>query len=330
MTKKNNLYKNLTHAIKIILAAVIATLIAELCGLKFSVSAGIVAILSVAFTKKETIETARNRFIAFIVALIISAVCFYTIGFTNNGFFAYLVIYIIVCQFMGWNSAMAMDSVLISHFLSFENMAFPALMNEILLFIIGVGIGIIANIFLRKDKDYMARMEKETDDLIKYALHRMSLRIINPGLPDYDGTCFVSLRKSLDEASALAHSNFMNQLCNQDVEDIEYISMRKHQSVTLYEIYKHLSKIETVPLTASLLSDFFEKVSLQYSMDNTVEDLLHDFRKLDKKMKDTPLPQERKEFEDRARLFTIMRCLEEFLTIKRDYMREKNKKVNLT
>ena len=99
-----------------------------------------------------------------------------------------------------------------------------------------------------------------------------------------------------------------------------YIAMRKRQADTLHEIYKHLSRIRTVPVTAGMLSSFFEKVSTQYSMDNTAEDLLKDFGVLDLWMKKMPLPRERSEFEDRARLFAVMRGLEEFLMIKKEYM----------
>ncbi len=312
--------KNILHAVKITLAAIIAILLADLLNLQFSISAGIVAILSVAFTKKETIRTAVNRLLAFAAALVIAAVCFNLIGFDRYGFFAYLILFIPLCQFMKWNTAMAMDSVLISHFLSLQSMGVPELANEVLLFVIGVGVGIVANLFLRQERDYMRRMEHETDALIKQALHRMSLRIMDPKMPGYDGSCFDTLQKTIDEASALAHLNYMNKLTSRGSEDIEYIAMREKQADTLYEIFKHLSSIETVPVTAGMLSDFFEKVSVQYSMDNTVENLLTDFEELNNRVKEMPLPVNRSEFEDRARLFAIMRGLEEFLKLKREYV----------
>ena len=169
--------KNLLHAVKISSAAIIAVLLAQALGLQNAVSAGIVAVLSVAFTKKETLETARNRFLAFIAALLICALCFYTIGFSLPGFFVYLVFFIILCQFMGWNSAMAMDSVLVSHFLVFGEMTPQTLGNEAGLFVIGVGTGILANLFLRRNLDYMECMKRDTDELIRLALHRMSIRL---------------------------------------------------------------------------------------------------------------------------------------------------------
>ncbi|MBQ1592824.1 MAG: aromatic acid exporter family protein, partial [Treponema sp.] len=62
----------LFRSVKIIAAAVLAILVAQALGLDFAVSAGIVAILSVQPTKKETLRTALARFLAFAVALAIS------------------------------------------------------------------------------------------------------------------------------------------------------------------------------------------------------------------------------------------------------------------
>ena len=320
MSGRFDVKRNCIHALKISVAAIAAILLAEALNLQFAVSAGIVAILSVAFTKRETIRTAVSRFLAMAVALVIAVACFNLIGYDRYGFFAYLVLFIIVCRFMKWDNAMAMDSVLISHFLTLKAMGVPELTNEIGLFVIGVGIGIVANLFIRPKKDYMARMKEETDALIKQALHRMSLRIMNPDMEGYDGSCFETLTKTIDEASALAHLNYMNRLTSDGREDIEYIAMREKQADTLYEIYKHLSKIETVPVTAEMLSEFLEKVSVEYSMDNTVEGLLKDFDELNTHVKEMPLPTDRAEFEDRARLFAVMRGMEDFMKLKHEYV----------
>ena len=109
----------LTNTVKITVAAVLAILCAQALKLDFAVSAGIVAILSVQPTKKETLRTALARLLAFAVALVISITLFNLLGFTLPVFFLYLLIFILVCQWRKWISAMAMDSVLISHFLSF-------------------------------------------------------------------------------------------------------------------------------------------------------------------------------------------------------------------
>ena len=113
-----------SNTIKISIAAILAILCAHALKLDFAVSAGIVAILSVQPTKKETLRTALARFFAFAAALVISVTLFKTLGFTVPVFFLYLTIFILLCQWRNWISAMAMDSVLISHLLSFGRAGF--------------------------------------------------------------------------------------------------------------------------------------------------------------------------------------------------------------
>ena len=258
--------------------------------------------------------------LAFIVAMVISIALFNLIDFTVPVFFLYLAIFILICQWRKWISAMAMDSVLISHFLTFGKTGFAEIKNEVLLFIIGVGFGILVNIFLHKKTDYIEELKSKTDNQIKQTLHRMGQRILNPELPDYDGSCFVLLNQSIYTAKKQAEENYNNQFTKKDTFDTHYLEMRENQTKVLYEMYKCVSKIREVPVTARLLSDFLEKVSIEYHKDNDVQTLLEELEQIRNKMKTVPLPQSRTEFEDRANLFILMERLQEFLQIKRDFM----------
>ena len=319
----------LTNTVKITVAAVLAILCAQALKLDFAVSAGIVAILSVQPTKKETLRTALARLLAFAVALIISITLFNLLGFTVRVFFLYLLIFILVCQWRKWISAMAMDSVLISHFLSFGKTGLPEINNEVLLFLLGVGFGILVNLLLHKKTDYIEELKNKTDEQIKLALHRMALRIQNPDLADYDGSCFSSLNKSLFTAKKQAEENYNNQFSKKDTFDTLYLEMREKQTKILYEMYKAARNLKAIPPTARLLSDFLEKVSNEYHKDNDVKALLDELALIHDKMKSLPLPQTRIEFEDRANLFILMERLKEFLQIKHDFMIAQNKRTTI-
>ena len=308
------------NTVKISAAAIFAILFAQAMGLDFAVSAGIVAILSVQPTKKETLRTALARLLAFAAALVISITLFNLLGFSLPVFFLYLIIFILVCQWQKWISAMAMDSVLISHFLSFGKTGIPEVTNEILLFLLGVGFGILVNIFLHKKTNYIEELKSKTDNQIKLVLARMAARIKNPALPDYDGSCFTSLNQSIFTAKKQAEENFNNQFSKKDTFDSRYLEMRENQTKVLYDMFKAASKIRDIPSTASLLSDFLEKVSAEYHKDNDVKSLLEELALISDKMKTLPLPQSRAEFEDRANLFILMERLKDFLQIKRDFM----------
>ena len=319
----------ITNTIKITLAAVLAILCAQALKLDFAVSAGIVAILSVQPTKKETLRTALARLLAFAVALVISITLFNLLGFTIPVFFLYLLLFILVCQWRKWISAMAMDSVLISHFLSFGKTGPAEIKNEVLLFVLGVGFGILVNLLLHKKTNYIEELKNQTDDKIKLALHRMALRIQNPALADYDGSCFVSLNQSIFTAKKQAEENYNNQFSKKDTFDSRYLEMREKQTKILYEMFKAVRDLGTVPSTAGLLSDFLEKVSNEYHKDNDVKALLEELALIHDKMKAHPLPQTRTEFEDRANLFILMERLKEFLQIKHDFMISQNNRMSL-
>ena len=315
----------LIQAAKVVLAAVAAICFAEVLRLKYAVSAGIVAILSIQPTKTETVKTALGRFYAFISALIIAGISFGVLGVHLNAFFLFLAGYILVCQIFGWHAAMAMNSVLISHFVSEGAMTFPTIMNEILIFLIGVIAGIIANLHLHKKERYIWELEQNADEQIVKILGRMSERIVNMDLADYDGECFVVLQKMIRKAKDTAELNYKNQFRKDDTFDMDYLKMREDQCEVLYEMYKSAKALCSSPATAKKISDFMALMAKVYARENDGTMLMKLFQEMDKDMKSQPLPVTREEFEDRARLFTLMRYIEEFLQIKIDFAKKYGK-----
>lgn len=316
---KNTTKNMIINSSKIILAATLAIFLAQALQLDFALSAGIVAILSVQPSKRETVHTALSRLYGFAASLLIGIICYNLLGFTIWTFCVYVAIYIVVCQIFKWYSSMAMNSVLISHFITLGNTSFPSVANEVLIFVIGVGFGILVNLHLHKNIEAIERLKAEMDDKIVYTLHRMSLRILDSNLPNYDGSCFVTLRNSLSEAKSIAKENYNNQLNNNPNLDGNYIKMREQQIHILSEMYKRVKNVKTSPVTAKIISDFLEKISVEYARENNCISLLGEFQELWNKMKSQPLPTTREEFEDRAELYTLLEYIEEFLQTKKSF-----------
>ena len=155
---------NFTKALKISFAVILAIITANLLELQYAVTAGIITILSIQNTKRETLKTARNRGLAFVCALFLSAICYKILGFTVPAFITYLFLFTMVCLTAKWNEAIAMDSVLISHFLSEEQFDSMLLFNEVMLFVIGTSFGILINLILRKKEQEFERLAAEVDE----------------------------------------------------------------------------------------------------------------------------------------------------------------------
>ena len=120
------------------------------------------------------------------------------------------------------------------------------------------------------------------------------------------------------KAKNLAEENYLNQFNKNDRYDIEYIMMRDRQCQVLYEMYKNVRKLNSTPGTAQAISHFMKMMATKFHRDNDGLELLKYFRELDLYMKQSPLPTERIEFENRARLFVVMRNIEEYILIKLD------------
>ncbi|MCR5216024.1 MAG: hypothetical protein K6C69_03735 [Lachnospiraceae bacterium] len=308
------------NTVKVALAACASILLADALTLSNAISAGIVAILTIQPTKRETVKTAIARCIAFALALLIAFVSFSLFGYGYTGFLVYLVVFIFSCQRFGWISAMAMDSVIISHFIGFGCMNPPELLNEISIFAIGIAAGIFANLHLTRDMKKMNYIEDALDEQIRLILSRMSEKLISNDYSDYNGDCFNHLDDLIHEAELIARQNFANQLRKEDYFDMNYVAMRKAQESVLIEMYKNVRLLQGNPETIYAISNFLKKISEEYEKNNTVKNLLKTFAEIDQSMKSTPLPKTRQEFEDRAHLYTILRKIEEFLLIKADFM----------
>lgn len=310
----------LVKSLKIAVAAVLAIAVAGELGLKYSASAGIITVLSIQNTKRETLRSARNRALAFLCALVLAYVCYSLLGFTLWAFVWYLFLFALLCLQAGWVEALAMDSVLITHFLTEQNMEPAMIINEVLLFGIGTSLGIAVNLHLHRKQEEFDRLANEVDEQIKGILHRMSLWLPKEDKSDYGADCFGELDKALEAAKLCAAANYNNVLWQQSSYELDYIRMRERQSVVLQEIYENIKRIAYMPKQAQQVAALLARIEKDYHKNNTVEGLLAELEQLLAAMKEQKLPENREEFEARAILFYILMQLKSLLELKRDFI----------
>lgn len=308
-------------SLKVSIAVAVAIAIANVLKLEYAISAGIVAVLSIRSTKRETLSLAFGRLVAFGIALLIAGVSYQFFGFTQVAFGIYIIPYAFICYLKKWAAAIAMNSVLVSHFIVYQSMDLEYVFNEILIFVIGVSVGILMNLNLHKKEEYIEKLKNETDSQIIQILKCIGKWILDKECSEYNTDCFRDLEHILREAKNAAEENFNNQLRRQDKSDMEYIAMRQKQYNVLLDMHKTAKTLETKPHTAHAIADFLDKMAEQFGRENDGKTLMEEFRKMDEYMKKQPLPTDRQEFEDRARLFIMMRYIEEFLYIKMEFMK---------
>lgn len=300
------------------MAALGANVIAHVLHLQFPTSAGINAILSIQPTKRETVEIALSKVYAYMLGLLFAVILFSEMKIDIYSYGVYLIIVTFLYMYLKWGNHITMVCVMGLHFLGAGEVTFSLVINEILLFAIGVSAGILVNLHLKKDSDYIEELKNGADlKIVRYLVHIRN-SIIGKEAADAE-ELFNQLNDDITRARIVAEENFNNQLQKKDTRDIEYIRMRRKQAFILYEMNKVARSIVTHTSSSASIEKFIGEIALNYSEENTVEALLVEFHALNDVIKTIPLPTTREEFEDRARLFAILRLIQEFLEEKMKY-----------
>lgn len=305
---------------KLIVGTVSACLIAKMLGLQFFTAAGIITLLSIQDTRKETFVIATKRLLIFAIMTLLSMVIFPLTGYNVMGFGMVLVPYLFFCLALKMPEAIAPIAVLCTHYMSVGNCSYQMMLNEFLLLVIGAGIGVVLNLFMLSNKKKILHFQQETDESIIRILHRMSVYLLEEDKSEYTGSCFQELEKVLDALQREAKLQRDNQLFFAEPYALEYMQMRFRQCKRLQEIYGDIMKIDHIVDHAKPLSEFLENISRDFSEDNDVEALLAKAERMGEEYRNSELPKSREEFETRAILYDILMNLKIFLQIKKEFI----------
>lgn len=302
----------LLQAFKVAVGAAAAILLANALGLSSGMTAGIIAILSIQGTKQDTWRLAGERLLAFAVAVMLAWCSFQALGYTLLGFTLYLLLFTVVCVCMRWSHALAMVSVLITHFVAAGSMTPTLLGNETLLLLIGALCGMVVNLHLRPEERRMRLLCATMDAQMVAALQSLA------DAAEQDAP-FQTLEQTLREADALAQQNRANRLWGGSGEEVAYVVLRRSQYRVLLQMRQAMRASDPALPQYRMVGDFIQQVAREYHRDNDVASLLAQQAQVLAAMQAQPLPVSRAEFEHRAVLYQVLLRMEDFLLLKRDY-----------
>lgn len=341
---KDNKYKinniNPLFVLKVGIGSALAIIVAEALDLKYSPSAGIITLLTVQSTRKETLLIALKRIYSFLLAANLSYILFEVFGYNPIVFGCFVLLFVALSLLSNLKDGISMNAVLITHFLIEKKVDFDMYINELLLLVIGMGIGILINLIMPNYKKWILlkqhMLEEEMKKLLKVmarALKDKKACLIQD--EPYDKAIYTNKQK----ADAIV-INFRDidalteELINKTYEDagntllsntrylLSYLEMRKHQIEVLKVISRSIMDIPVVLKQSIPLATFLENTSDSFHELNDVKGLLEQLRELSLYYKQEKLPVTREEFEYRAILFKILNELEHFLLIKRNFILE--------
>ena len=319
LSKVNPLY-----IMKVAIGSAISIIIAEGLGLLYSPSAGIVTLLSVQNTKKETIKIAAKRFISFLMAMAISFILFSFLGYNPFVFGGFILIFVGLSHLFDLKDGISMNAVLMTHFLIEERFDLSLVMNEVMILVIGMGIGIVINLIMPNYRGQILKKQRLLEDEI-----RKILRIMAQALKDKKNNIMVDfsdIDALVEELLQKAYEDAGNTLLANTRYLISYLEMRKHQIEVLKEIANDINEIPVLLKQSLPIAEFIENTADCFHELNNAKGLLEELDKLYVHYRQDDLPISREEFEHRAILFKVLKDLEYFLLLKRNFVLELEKK----
>ncbi|MCX4340855.1 MAG: aromatic acid exporter family protein [Lachnospiraceae bacterium] len=305
--------------LKIAVGSAAAIFFADLLGLRYSTAAGIITLLTIQDTSRETIVISVKRIFAFLVATLLSFLVFHLFGYHVFSYGIFLFLFVAVCGPLRLSNAVSTNAVLATHYLLEQSMRPVQIGNEALLLLIGAGIGTLLNLYMPGKGKEIRVMQYQLEEDLRAVLLRMSEYIGKEDKSDYTGSCFDKLQTDIEAGKKQAFAYMNNTFFQESKYFIDYMNMREQQTVVLRDIYKKIISMQTILPQTVQVAELLRETAVTFGESNNAKELLAKREEALLQMKDSELPRTRQEFEDRAVLYGIMTDLEYFLQLKEEF-----------
>ena len=302
--------------IKTGIGATSAIWLAQLIGLKYSVAAGIITILSIQNTRRESVLIALRRLGATVIALSLGSVVLNLLGFNAISFGIYLILFIPLAVKAKVVEGIVPASVLVTHLLGEGYTSITLLGNELLLMIVGAGIALLVNMYMPNlEEDLIREKQKLEKNMFDIFIKMENALLLDNKKLEIENE-LEALKSALVEGRTKATQYRNNTFMSGRSLYEKYFDMRYSQYQIMLYMYKHFERFYRVTPGAEKIAKLTYEVALSVKGKIAVETLLLDLEALREAFKHSELPVTREEFENRAMLYQFLTDMEQFLDVK--------------
>ena len=312
--------RHLHTAIQMIIVGLTTTLLAVAFNLEYAYTSGVIAILSINMTKKETIKVALRRTYGVLIALLVSTLFFVSFGYELWVYLIFIILFILALWILNIPEGIVVSLVLVIHLLTKKEFDIYLLLNELAIYGLGLVIALAVHLLYPKvNAKKIAKQVTQIDEYIKDHMFALSLYLKDlEGYEVYQKHA-AHIKDSLTKALNEAETFEKNQVMSVSFDYRRYLLMRSQQLSILDHIYKLTSMIQSKEPITTDISAFVLNVCQDIGVENKATSQKKALKVFRDTLTKTELPKSRTEFESRAILYQILNDIESFLTIKESY-----------
>lgn len=299
---------------KIGIGSALAILIAEAIGLNYATSAGIVTLLTIQNTRKDTFHLALKRIVSFGVTMGIALICVNLIPIQFVSFGVFMLLVVGISYYLDWNGAISVNAVIGTHVIFMEqSLTWQLFVNEAAMVMIGIVIAVVCNMRMPSKEAELQMDIAHIDSYMDENLHSIADHLCSHSKLDKDKKHLSVLLEHISGAIDKAYANRNNTLRSHSDYYIDYLNFRKEQCEILLHVYYIVAHHDFVVEEAGIVAGVIREVAGHLHVQKEIEAVMH---KIDKAAHDIihgNMPKNQQEFEGKAVLYQLLYELREFL-----------------
>ncbi|MFC4075539.1 aromatic acid exporter family protein [Salinithrix halophila] len=306
------------RTLKTSVGAALAIGTAQVLGLHFYASAGILTILCIKRTKKRSLASAWERFLACLIGLVFGVILFEALGY--HPWTVGLVILLLIPALVSLKAqeGIVTSSVIFLHLYTLQGISVAIIVNELAIIAIGIGYALLMNLYMPNQEKDLARYQENIEANLKAIFHELA-RFLREGRLEWDGKEIAETSRLLEEARRLSLTHVENRMLFDEDFYFRYFQMRKKQFTNIERVMGILSRLDRTGIQGDTIADFLDGLAEAVHPGNTARLFLDELNEMRQKFKESPLPKSRQEFETRAALLQFVQELEEYLLVKKEF-----------
>lgn len=306
------------RTVKTAIGASISIFLAQLFQLENFASAGILTILCVQVTKKKSIRSSWERFLACLLAIVFSFIFFETIGYNALSIGVLLLFFIPTLVMLDAKEGIVTSAVILLHIFSAGTITIDLILNELIVISIGIGVALLVNLYMPSVEKELKKYQVQIEEKFAVIFHEMIQYL---RLQDYswDGKELTETEELLKSAKSLAYRDVENHFLRNENQFYNYFKMREKQFESISRMLPILTLITHSVEQGKVIADFIEELSEAIHPGNTASIFLKKIEEMKSLFIQMELPETREEFEARAALLVLLKELEQYLLIKLEW-----------
>lgn len=304
---------------KTAVATPLSMAIAQSLGVTNVATAGILAMLCIQPSRRRSLRTAADRFLACLLAIGFSAMFFEAFGYSAVVLAILLMVFIPTTIFFKIERGIFTSTVITLNIYLFENFNLDFISNQLYLIIIGIGTGFIVNL-------YMPSMDKKLENIKKSVevrfliIFRQISNLLRKEEDNWLRSEMKELEKLFEEATELAKRDKENKIDGSNHSYSEYFLMRQQQFQLLREMLILIDELSEKEKLSNKLVVFIDKLGEAVHTDDTARAFLKELEVLKNNFKKVELPKTYQDFETKSVLFRLLQVIERYLSVKVNLM----------